>query len=46
MSYNFFEGNLDFPKIKKLEKFVLMPELAQKCEKLLFLSKMYTKTVY
>ena len=27
-----FGGNLDFPKIKTLKKFVLMPEPAQKCE--------------
>ena len=28
----FFGGNLDFSKIKKLKKFVLMPKPALKCE--------------
>ena len=28
----FFGGNLDFPKIKKWKKFVLMSEPALKCE--------------
>ena len=35
----FFRGNMDFPNIKELKKFVLVPEPALNWEKVLFLNK-------
>ena len=39
MSQNFFGENLDFPKIKKFKKFVVISEPAIKCENNAILSK-------
>ena len=36
----FFGGNLDYPKIKKLKKFILIAEPAEKCEKCYFQAKL------
>ena len=46
MLWNFLGGNLVFVKIKKLQKFVLLPEPALKCEINAIFMEIYTLKLF